>query len=153
MLNGVLIMKKAVKQKKSKSESDLKADWVNYKPADVEKIIEKLAGEGKQASVIGTILRDVYGIPKVNLILKKPLKQILSEKGFAPKIPEDLRNLIKRALNVRKHLELNKHDVHSKRGLGLIESKIKKLVKYYKRKGLLPDNWIYTPEKTKLLVE
>ncbi|HIQ50834.1 MAG TPA: 30S ribosomal protein S15, partial [Nautiliaceae bacterium] len=50
-------------------------------------------------------------------------------------------------------LENHPKDLHSKRGLQLIESKIKRLVKYYKRKKVLPENWKYTPEIAKLLVE
>jgi len=136
-----------------KPELKIKPAWVKYKPDEIEGIIEKLAKEGKQMSMIGLILRDVYGVPNVKTVINKSLKEVLAKKGFKPKIPEDLSSLIKRAVNVRKHLENNKKDLHSTRGLQLIESKIKRLVKYYKRKGVLPSDWIYTPEKGKLLVE
>jgi len=62
-------------------------------------------------------------------------------------------NLMKRAVNLRNHLENHPKDLHSRRGLQLIESKIKRLVKYYRRKKVLPENWKYTPETAKLLVE
>ena len=44
--------------------------------------------------------------------------------GLAPEIPEDLYQLIKKAVSVRKHLERNKKDKDSKFRLILIESRI-----------------------------
>src|SRR3989338_2145164 len=38
------------------------------------------------------------------------------------------------------------------RGLQLTESKIKRLVKYYKANGKLPQNWKYDREQAKLLI-
>ena len=49
-------------------------------------------------------------------------------------------------------MEKNKKDYVAKRGLQLTESKIKRLTKYYKRVGKLPENWKYDREKVKLLV-
>lgn len=126
--------------------------WVRYKPEEVEALVIKLAKQGKRMAEIGMELRDVYGIPSVKMITKKKILKILREAGLEPEIPEDLMNLIKRAVLVRKHLETHKKDLHSKRGLQLIESKINRLVKYYKRKGKLPADWKYEPEKAKLLV-
>lgn len=77
----------------------------------------------------------------------------MKEHGLYPKVPEDLLNLMRRAVNLRKHLEQHPKDLHSKRGLQLIESKIRRLVKYYKSKGVLPADWRYTPETARLLVE
>ncbi|HDI10435.1 MAG TPA: 30S ribosomal protein S15, partial [Euryarchaeota archaeon] len=60
--------------------------------------------------------------------------------------------LIKRAVNLREHLDKHPKDLHSRRGLILIESKIRRLVKYYVNKGVLPEGWKYDPEQAKLLV-
>jgi small subunit ribosomal protein S15 len=57
---------------------------------------------------------------------------------------------MKRAVRVRKHLDEHPKDYHSKRGLQLIESKIHRLVKYYKREGILPPDWKYDPSKVAL---
>ena len=127
-------------------------NWVRYKPFEVEKLVVKLAKEGLQSAQIGSILRDKYGIPSVRVITGKKITKIMKENECYPKIPEDLMRLIKRALRVRAHLERNKKDNVSKRNLVLIESKVKRLVKYYKRTGILPKEWIYEPEKAKLLV-
>ncbi|MBM3309645.1 MAG: 30S ribosomal protein S15, partial [Candidatus Altiarchaeales archaeon] len=67
-------------------------------------------------------------------------------------IPEDLQNLIKKAVSLRKHLESHKKDFGNKHGLLLVESKIRRLVRYYTSEGRLPSGWRYEPEKAKLLV-
>ena len=110
-----------------------------------------LAKKGYPPSTIGVILRDQYGIPLVKMITGKKIVQILREHGLAPEIPEDLYNLIKRAARIRRHLEEHPKDYHSKRGLQLVESKIHRLVKYYKRKGVLPPDWKYEPKKISIL--
>lgn len=61
--------------------------------------------------------------------------------GLAPQIPEDLYCLIKKAVAVRKHLERNRKDKDSKYRLILIESRIHRLARYYKRAGQLPPVW------------
>jgi len=97
--------------------------------------------------MIGLLLRDTYGIPSVRAVTGKKLLRILEERGLKPEIPEDLANLIRRAARVRRHLEEHPKDYHSKRGLQLIESKIHRLVEYYKRVGVLPSDWGYKPER------
>ncbi len=126
--------------------------WIKFSPEEVEKLIVKLAKEGKKPAEIGLILRDEYGIPSVKQITGKKILKILEENGLAPKIPEDLYNLIIKALKLRKHLEKHKKDFHNKRALQLVESKIRRLVDYYKSKGKLPVDWRYDPEKIRILV-
>jgi len=77
----------------------------------------------------------------------------MKENNLYHKIPEDLFNLLKQAVNLRNHLKKNKKDYTSKRGLELLESKIRRLAKYYVRKKVLPEDWRYSPEKAKLLVQ
>src|SRR3989338_3978907 len=126
--------------------------WVNHKPKEVEMIIAKLAKEGKSSSLIGTILRDSYGIPAVKQVVEKTITEVLIEKSLAPKIPEDMMALIRRAVIIAKHRASNKNDMTSLRGQQLTESKIKKLVKYYKATGKLPYDWKFDPESLKLYV-
>ena len=127
--------------------------WVKYSKKEVQDLIVKLAKEGHSSAAIGLILRDQYGIPDVKAITNKRISQILKEKGLYPEIPEDLLNLMKRAVRLRKHLEKHKKDLHSRRGLQNMESKIRRLAKYYIREGMLPKNWKYDPEKAKILVQ
>ena len=67
-------------------------------------------------------------------------------------IPEDLQNLMRKALRMRKHIEENKKDVHNKRVLQLTESKIRRLVKYYRRNKVLPEDWKYKPEIAEVIL-
>jgi small subunit ribosomal protein S15 len=126
--------------------------WLKLKKDEVKALILKLAKKGHQSSQIGLILRDSYGVPDVKVITGKTISQILKENNLTTEVPEDIQNLIKRAVQVRKHLGSNKKDMMSKRGLQLIESKIRRLEKYYKRTEKLPKNWKYNPEKARLLV-
>lgn len=72
--------------------------------------------------------------------------------GLAPEIPEDLYCLIKKAVNVRKHLERNTKDKDSKFRLILIESRIHRFARYYKRTRQLPPNWKYDSATASTLV-
>jgi small subunit ribosomal protein S15 len=127
--------------------------WIRYKKDEVEKLVIKLAKEGNSTSMIGLILRDQFGIPLVKKITGKTISEIMKENNLYPKLPEDLFNLLKQAVNLRNHLEKNKSDYTSKRGLELLESKIRRLGKYYVREKVLPEDWVYSPEKAKLLVQ
>ena len=126
--------------------------WVKYKPEEVKKLVLKLAKEGKSTSEIGILLRDSYGIPSVKSITNKKITKILEDHNLSKKIPEDLHNLIEKVIDISKHLEKNKNDKISKRGLQLNESKIKRLAKYYKRKGKLPKDWNYSKKSVELLL-
>ena len=117
--------------------------WCKYNAEEVEALVVKLAKEGNNASTIGTILRDRYGIPLVKPIVGKTLQEALKSSDIAFKIPEDLETLMKKAERARRHLERNKSDSIAKRSLALIESKIYRLSKYYKGEGVLPRQWEY----------
>ncbi len=143
------------KRGKSKSHAPIKKEtpsWVTHGSKEIELLILKYAKEGKTAAQIGLYLRDEYGIPSVKPILKKTITQILKEKNISKELPDDLMALIKRAVMIRKHMEENHKDMTGKRGLQLTESKVKRLVKYYKRTGALDKTWKYDPEKVKLIV-
>jgi small subunit ribosomal protein S15 len=127
--------------------------WMSYKPKEIELLVIKLAKEGNTLSTIGIILRDVYGIPDVKAITKKSITQILGKKELLPKLPENLTALLKRVIDLQKHLEANKKDQTAKRGMTLTESKIRRLVKYYKRTDRLPESWVYDSTRVKLLIE
>lgn len=126
--------------------------WVNYSKDEVSQLVVKLAKEGKAPAMIGTVLRDSYGIPSVKLITGKKVDQILGEAKLDGEVPQDLFDLLKRSVNLREHLEKNKGDKHSKRGLQQIEMKILRLIKYYKGKGKLAATWKYSPETAKVIV-
>ncbi|MBS3104954.1 30S ribosomal protein S15 [Candidatus Woesearchaeota archaeon] len=115
--------------------------WIRYKPKEVELLIAKLSKDGKTTSQIGMILRDVYGIPNALALCGKSISAVLKEKNLSAEVPEDMISLFKKVAALRKHIEANKHDQTSKRGLLLTQSKINRLTKYYKRTGRIPENW------------
>ncbi len=127
-------------------------EWANADVAAIEKIIVDLKKEGVSTSRIGLILRDRHGVPDVKLATGKRIGEILKEKGMEPDIPEDLRNLIEKALGLRKHLVENKNDLHNKRQLQLTESKVRRLVRYYTGNGRMPKGWTYKPETAEIIL-
>ena len=136
------------KQEKGKSHSikpvsKRPPSGCKYQPEEVEAIVIKLAKEGNPPSRIGTILRDQYAIPLVKPITGKTITKMLKDAELAPAIPEDLGSLLKKAEGLAAHFEKNKKDLHNKRALQIIEAKIHKLSRYYKREGKLPPNWKY----------
>ncbi len=130
-----------------------KKEWVRYKSKEVELLILKLAKDGNKASRIGLILRDSYGIPSVKDIIGKGISQVLKEYDLLGELPEDLLNLIKRSVNLKKHFEENRQDMTAKRGSQLTDSKINRLIKYYKRTGVLSKDWKYDENRFKLIAE
>ncbi|PKK85857.1 MAG: 30S ribosomal protein S15 [Thermoplasmata archaeon HGW-Thermoplasmata-1] len=127
--------------------------WAALEPKEIESKIAELAKEGKTSAMIGTILRDQFAVPDVKLATGKKISKIIAENGLEPRLPEDLSNLIKRAISLREHLAENRKDLHNKRGLDLIEAKIRRLGKYYIREGVLPAGWKYSHKTAKLMVE
>uniref|UniRef100_A0A6U3BTB9 Small ribosomal subunit protein uS15 N-terminal domain-containing protein n=1 Tax=Lotharella globosa TaxID=91324 RepID=A0A6U3BTB9_9EUKA len=117
--------------------------WCKAKAEDVKAEILKYAKKGYQPSKIGVILRDSMGIPQVSQITGSKILRILKVAGKAPKLPEDLYSLIKKAVTIRKHLERNRKDKDSKFRLILVEARIHRLARYYKLKKHLPPNWKY----------
>lgn len=127
--------------------------WTKIKKEEVGKIVEQLAKERKSSALIGLILRDQYGIPDARALTGKSVSQMMREKNLYPEMPEDMLNLLSKAVHLRSHLERYKADKHSRKGLENLESKIRRLGKYYSRKGLLPKNWQYSPEEAKLIIQ
>ncbi len=130
-----------------------KPSWVRYTPQEIEMLILKLVKDGKQASQIGMILRDTYGVPDIKKVIGKSMLSLLKEKELLPSIPEDLLALIKKNILIKKHIEANKKDMTARHGVILTDSKIRRLVKYYKRSNRLPADWTYDPDKIRLLIE
>jgi small subunit ribosomal protein S15 len=126
--------------------------WSNTDPAAITKIILDLRKEGASSAKIGLVLRDRYGVPDVKMATGKRIGTILRENKVATEIPEDLRDLMGKALGMRKHLGENKRDLHNKRQLQLVESKIRRLVKYYTSSKKLPAGWVYKPENAEILL-
>ena len=129
-----------------------KPSWIEMGAEELEKIIVQIWKQDKSSSEIGMILRDQYGIPDAKLVTNKKIMHTIMEQGLTPNLPECMRNLIVKALRLRTHLAENKRDVHNKRALQLTESKIRRLVKYYRKTGVLPTDWVYKPDTAEMLI-
>ena len=128
-------------------------EWVEYSAHEAEDLIVKMGQEGRGPSAIGQTLRDTYGIPSTQNLCGKSINTILAEHDIKRNYPEDMINLIKRAVNMREHLKTNRSDKHNRTKLIHVESKIGRLVKYYRKTGKLPADWKYNPETAALLVK
>lgn len=147
-------MRKGKEKGKSHSTRPVTSDVASklkFSEDEVISLIVDYAKKGYPPSMIGILLRDQHGVALTKMIIGKKITQVLAEKGLAPSVPEDLANLIKKAIGIRRHLEEHPKDYFSLRGLQLVESKIHRLVKYYKRIGLLPPDWKYEPQKISVI--
>ena len=115
--------------------------------------ITKLARKGNTPSQIGVILRDSHGVAQVSSVTGSKVLRILKSHGLAPDLPEDLYFLIKKAVSVRKHLERNRRDKDSKFRLILIESRIHRLARYYRRTKKVAPNFKYESSTASTLVQ
>lgn len=127
-------------------------EWSNTDVQEIEKKIIELKKEGLSCAQIGLVLRDKHGVPNVKLVTGKRINAIVRENELDTEIPEDLRNLMHKALGMRKHLEENHKDLHNKRQLNLTEAKVRRLVKYYVKTGRLPKGWTYKPATAEILL-
>lgn len=120
-----------------------KPSWVTQSSKEIEEIIVKYGKEGLTSSQIGLKLRDQHAIPLVRPIIKKGIMQVLDENKAGQELPEDLNNIVNKAVGLQKHLKSNKSDSRNVRALELIEAKVHRLSVYYKRIGRIPKNWKY----------
>ncbi len=143
------------KKGKSSSTKPLKEEvktWVRYNEKEVEKLVLKLKKKGMSPSKIGLKLRDQYGIPSVKAVTGKKITKILEENDEELEIPEDLRNLFEKYVSVVEHYEENKQDQTAKRGITQTKSKINRLVRYYKKKGKLDEDFRFTFDIAKKMI-
>src|SRR3989338_9160275 len=117
----------------------IRQEWLIYDKNEVEKLIIKMSKEGKSSSQIGIMLRDQYGVPDSRVFGLRVRRVI--EAQTKSEVPEDLYNLMKKAVLLHRHMTENKKDSKAKHGLELMESKIRRLIKYYRNKGRLPSDW------------
>ncbi len=117
--------------------------WTIPSPKEIEELVVKYTKDGLTPSQIGIKLRDQHSIPLVKPIMKKSMGQILEENDLKSEMPEDLGNIVNRAVGLQKHLKVNKGDNRNVRSLELIEAKVHRLSVYYKRIGRIPKTWKY----------
>jgi len=126
--------------------------WLKISAEEVKDQVAKMARKGMTPSQIGVLLRDSHGIAQVKSITGNKILRILKMRGLAPEIPEDLYHLIKKAVSMRKHMERNRKDKDSKFRLILVESRIHRLARYYKKARKLPPTFKYDSATASTLV-
>ncbi|GAB3665344.1 30S ribosomal protein S15 [Halopiger thermotolerans] len=126
-----------------KPAADEPPEWSDVDAEDIEDRVVELAEQGYDPSQIGMKLRDegVTGtpVPDVKLATGKKITEILEENDAKSEIPEDLYNLMERAVRLREHVQENPQDYQNKRALQNTESKVRRLVDYYRGDELEPD--------------
>jgi small subunit ribosomal protein S15 len=140
-----------------KPVADDPPEWSDVDSDAIEERVVELAAQGHSPSEIGLKLRDegVQGtpIPDVSLATGKKVTEILEENEADPEFPEDLWNLMERAVRLREHMDANPNDHQNKRALQNTESKIRRLANYY-RGDELDEEFTYTYENAvELLAE
>merc|ERR1712110_315352 len=126
--------------------------WQKQSAEEIKDVIYKLAKKGYKPSLIGVHLRDTYGVGKSHYLTGSKILRVLKSMGAAPELPEDLYFMIKRAVGMRKHLERNRKDMDGKFRLILIESRIHRLSRYYRAKGVVPPTFKYESATASALV-
>ncbi|MCE2498157.1 MAG: 30S ribosomal protein S15 [Nitrosopumilaceae archaeon] len=120
-----------------------KPEWVKQSADEIEKMVVKYSKDGMTPSQIGIKLRDQHAIPLVKVVADKTMGRILEENGLRPDMPEDLENMVRKAIGLQKHLKENHGDRRNIRSLELIEAKVHRLSVYYKKIGRIPRTWKY----------
>ncbi|MEW5841424.1 30S ribosomal protein S15 [Nitrososphaera sp.] len=117
--------------------------WLTQSPDQVSTLVVRMSKDGATPSEIGMKLRDEHAVPLVKSVTGKTVTQVLAENNVKPDMPEDLERLVHKALGLQKHLKAHNSDHRNVRSLELVEAKIHRLAKYYKRSGKLAQNWKY----------
>lgn len=117
--------------------------WITLSTKEIEELVVKYSKDGLTPSQIGLKLRDQHSIPLIKPITKKSIGKILEENNLQAEMPEDLDNIVNKAVGLQKHLKTNKGDNRNVRSLELIEAKVHRLSVYYKRIDRIPKNWKY----------
>lgn len=130
-----------------------KPEWVTATTEEVTTQAVQLSKSGLLAARIGQTLRDGYGVPSARAVTGKRLSALLAENGVRPEIPDDLQSLLKRVVHLQRHLETHPKDLSNRRGLVLMESRIRRLARYYRQHHRIPETWRYSAAGAALQVE
>jgi small subunit ribosomal protein S15 len=117
--------------------------WIKQSQEEISSLVVQLSKEGLTPSEIGIRMRDEHGIPLIKSVLGKTMTRVLYENKIHREMPEDLEQLVHKAVGLQKHLRTHNSDHRNVRSLELVEAKIHRLSKYYKRIERLNKDWKY----------
>jgi small subunit ribosomal protein S15 len=146
--------KRKGKSGSTKPHNESLPEWSNTDVKAVTELVVELGKAGHSSAAIGTILRDQHAVPDARKVLGKRISVVMSENGIGGSYPEDMMNLMRKAVGIIDHLGSGNHkDIHNKRALELTEAKIRRLAKYYISEGRLSSDWKYKRDELRLMVE
>ncbi len=119
----------------------------------IVRLVVDYAKQGMHQAQIGQKLKNEHSVPYIKQVFGKRLTNILNENGFKAEIPQDMMDLLTKAINLRRHLDRNHNDTHNRTSLHRVEAKIWRLSNYYKDNGKLPSDWKYDPVKVALIIK
>jgi small subunit ribosomal protein S15 len=119
---------------------------------EVERLIEGYTKQGMPPAVVGERLKREHGILYPRHALGMRMNRFLKARGMNTQMPEDLLNLMSKAVNLNKHISANRQDKSNMLNLRRTESKIWRLTKYYIRTGVLPEGWRYDVKQAELII-
>lgn len=128
-------------------------DWVDMDEEEIKEKVAELYQQGNSPGEIGIMMRDQHGIPDVDEVVGMSVTDILEDDGIYQDIPQDLIDLMERAVNLHEHLEENPKDKKNRRGMQLVESKIRRLAEYYREQGELEEDWKYSLNEAEMLTQ
>ncbi|KAF7702681.1 40S ribosomal protein S13 [Cucumispora dikerogammari] len=105
---------------------------------EVTNIVIDLSKKGKTGAEIGKILRDEHGVGKISSIADCTMLELLKKNNIAPEIPDDVKAIEKKCLAIYNHIKKEWNDKDARYRLKHKESRLHRLVRYYKTKGVLP---------------
>jgi len=131
----------------------MRPEWVSVSSEEVVTQAVQLSKGGRSAAQVGLALRDGLGVPNSRAVTGKRLGTLLREAGITPEVPDDLQALLKRVVHLQRHLASHPNDLANRRGLTLMESRIRRLARYYRQHRRLPEGWRYSAAGAALQVE
>ncbi len=141
------------KSRKPYVEEGSKPEGLELSEKEITKLIVDYAKQGIPQAQIGQTLKEKHNVPYIKHLYKRRLNAVLKENGFTSELPQDLLDLLKRSVTLRKHIEKNHNDIHNKTALSRVEAKIWRLSNYYKNEKVLPSDWKYDPVKVALIIK
>ena len=146
--------KRKGKSGSTKPHNESLPEWSNTDAKAVTELVVELGKAGHSSASIGTILRDQHAVPDARKVLGKRISAVMAENGIGGSYPEDMMNLMRKAVGIIDHLGSGNHkDTHNTRSLELTEAKIRRLAKYYISEGRLSADWKYKRDELRLMVE
>ena len=130
--------KRKGKSGSTKPHNESLPEWSNTDAKAVTELVVELGKAGHSSAAIGTILRDQHAVPDARKVLGKRISAVMAENGIGGSYPEDMMNLMRKAVGIIDHLGSGNHkDIHNKRSLELTEAKIRRLASIHRRRSPL----------------